>query len=61
MSRSAGVSMPSATSWMPSSVHSAMIERTSFCFTGELSMPRTSDMSTFTTSGSSCAKLVRPA
>ena len=53
--------MPSATSWMPSSVHSAMIDRTSFCLTGELSMPRTSDMSTLTTSGSSCAKLVSPA
>src|SRR5436853_518723 len=53
--------MPSATSWIPSSVHKAMIDRTSFCLTGERSMPRTSDMSTLTTSGSRCAKLVSPA
>ena len=38
-----------------------MIDRTSFCLTAEASIPRTRDMSTLTTSGSSCAKLVSPA
>ena len=37
------------------------IDDSSFCFMGERSSPRMSDMSTLTTSGSSWAKLVRPA
>ena len=37
------------------------IDPSSFCFIGERSMPRIRDMSTFTTSGSRCAKLVSPA
>ena len=53
--------MPSAIISMPSSRHRMMIDPSSFCFIGERSMPRIRDMSTFTTSGSSCAKLVSPA
>ncbi len=61
VARSAAVSMPSATTVMPSSRLTVTIEATSLRLTGSESMPCTSPRSSFTNSGSSAAKLVRPA
>src|SRR6266542_2074925 len=60
-SRSFTVSIPSATRRICRSFASDAIAPTSFCLIGEASMPRTSDMSALTTSGSNAAKLERPA
>ena len=61
MSRSALVSTPSATVCKPMSLHTLVIEATSFCFTVCRSTPRISVMSSLTMSGSSRAKLESPA